>query len=120
MANTKEQARKRRKISIRRRVKGSSEQPRLTVFRSSRHIYAQVIDDEANKVLASASTMGKAEREETTGLNKMDQAKKIGTTVAQRCKATGVEKVVFDRNGYRYHGRVVALATAARKAGLKF
>jgi large subunit ribosomal protein L18 len=120
MAKTKREARERRKIRIRQRVAGTPERPRLTVFRSARHIYAQVIDDENNRVLAVASTLSKAAREELGGLKKTEQAKKIGAKVALLCKAKGIEKVVFDRNGYMYHGRVMALAAAAREAGLQF
>ena len=120
MAKTRVEARKRRKVGIRQKVRGSDERPRLTVFRSARHIYAQVINDEGNQVLASASTMGKANQDVVQGLKKIEQAKKIGSKIADKCLAAGVEKVVFDRNGYRYHGRVAALAKAAREAGLKF
>jgi large subunit ribosomal protein L18 len=120
MARTKLEARKRRKASIRKKLKGTPVRPRLTVFRSSLHIYAQVVDDESNTVVAAASTRGKANQELVNGLNKVDQAKKIGAQVAERAKQAGIDAVVFDRNGYRYHGRVLALAKAARKAGLTF
>lgn len=119
-AKTKEESRLRRKTRIRTRVRGTAERPRLIVFRSSRHIYAQVVDDDANKVMASATTLGKECRELVQGLKKTEQAKKIGAKVAALCLSKGIEKVVFDRNGYRYHGRVLALAQAAREAGLKF
>ena len=120
MANTRYQARKKRKTSIRKKISGTPERPRLTIFRSNRHIYSQVIDDEANQVLASVSTMSKDLRQEVGGDNKTDQAKKVGTKIAERCLAKGIKKVVFDRNGYQYHGRIVALATSSRKAGLDF
>jgi large subunit ribosomal protein L18 len=120
MANTKAEARERRKVHIRQKVKGTPERPRLTVFRSARHIYAQVIDDEANRVLACASTMGKAAKDELAKMKKAEQAKKIGTKVAEICLGKGIDKIVFDRNGYMYHGRVKALAEAARAKGLKF
>jgi len=120
MARTKLESRKRRKISIRKRIKGTPERPRLTVFRSARHIYAQVIDDENNRVIATATTRGKAGQEAVTGKSKVDQAKIIGGLVAERTKSQGVVAVVFDRNAYKYHGRVLALAKAAREAGLKF
>jgi large subunit ribosomal protein L18 len=133
MAKTRLEARKRRKVRIRQKVKGTDERPRLSVFRSARHIYAQVINDERNQVLVSASTLGKANQEAVAGLKKLEQAKKIGTLVAERCLAKGITQVVFDRNGYRYQGRIKALAAAARegeggegeegkaeKAGLKF
>jgi large subunit ribosomal protein L18 len=119
-ARTKIESRTRRKVRIRQKVYGTPERPRLTIFRSSRHIYAQVIDDEANRVLATASTHSKAAIEELAGLKKTEKAKKIGTKVAEICLSKGIEKVVFDRNGYKYHGRVLALADAARAKGLKF
>src|SRR5262249_37750670 len=120
MAKTKDEARERRKLSIRKKVNGTPERPRLSVFRSARHIYAQVIDDVAHKTLATASTLDEALAESRKGLKKGERAKKIGTAIAERCKQKGIEKVVFDRNGYIYHGRVQALADAAREAGLKF
>jgi large subunit ribosomal protein L18 len=120
MAKTKEETRTRRKMSIRKKVNGTQERPRLSVFRSAKHIYAQVIDDVAHSTLATASTMDEALKGELTGLKKSDKAKKIGAAIAQRCKAKGIEAVVFDRNGFIYHGRVAALADAAREAGLKF
>jgi len=120
MAKTKREARERRKVRIRQRVKGTPERPRLTVFRSARHILAQVIDDEANRVLGCASTMSKAAREELAGVKKLEQAKKIGEKIALLCKEKGITKVVFDRNGYMYHGRVMALAAGARDKGLEF
>ena len=120
MAMTKLQARLRRKTSIRKNLQGTPERPRLTVFRSNRHIYAQVIDDENNKVLAHAGTTGKAEQEGLEGKKKTETAAVVGKRVGERCKIQGIEKVVFDRNGFRYHGRVKALAEAARKSGLVF
>jgi large subunit ribosomal protein L18 len=100
-------------------VNGTPERPRLAVFRSLSHIYAQVIDDEAGHTLASASTLEPALRDQRDG-NKTAQAKLVGKTVAERARARGVEAVVFDRGGFLYHGRVAALAEAAREAGLKF
>ena len=120
MAKTKYQARLRRKTRIRSKIKGTVERPRMVVFRSSRHIFAQVIDDENNKVIAAAGTMGKANSAELEGQKKSEKAAKVGKKVAEICKSKGVEKVVFDRCGFRYHGRVKALASAAREAGLKF
>ena len=120
MAKTKLQARKRRKISIRKGMRGTPERPRMSVFRSARHIYAQVIIDTENRVLASASTVSKRDRDAVAGKPKADQAKEIGERMAQACLDQGVEKVVFDRNGFRYHGRIKALADAARKKGLSF
>ena len=103
---------------IRKRVQGSAARPRLAVRRSLKHIYAQVIDDVAGRTLASASTRDK-DLANTYGGN-VEAAKKIGALVADRAKAAGVETVVYDRGGHRYHGRVKALADAAREAGLKF
>jgi large subunit ribosomal protein L18 len=120
MARTKREFRNRRKTWIRSKVKGTPERPRLSVFRSARHIYAQVIDDETHRVLAATSTMSKGAKDEFAGTPKGAQAEKIGTKIAERCKTQGIAQVVFDRNGYKYHGRVKALADAARKAGLSF
>jgi large subunit ribosomal protein L18 len=107
---------KRRKTGIRKRVIGTPEQPRLTIFRSLSHTYAQVVDDLSGKTLVSASTLQlKAEK-----AGNKDGAEKVGEEIAKRAKDAGIEKVAFDRNGYRYHGRVKALADAARKAGLQF
>jgi large subunit ribosomal protein L18 len=104
---------------IRKRLQGTSERPRLNVYRSLNHIYVQVIDDLAGKTLVSASTAeGKKETRGTGG--NVAAAKAVGKTIAERAKAKGVTKVVFDRGGYIYHGRVKALADAAREAGLKF
>jgi large subunit ribosomal protein L18 len=105
--------RERRKLRIRRKISGSAERPRLTVFRSSKHIYAQVVDDVAGSTLAHASTLSREVRAAVEEANKSDAIAKI-------LIAKGIDKVVFDRNGYLYHGRVRALADAAREAGLKF
>ncbi|MDQ4075291.1 MAG: 50S ribosomal protein L18 [Chloroflexota bacterium] len=113
-------ARRRRQARVRRKVFGTPERPRLNVFRSLEHIYAQVIDDTAGHTLASASTLDPELREEVADLEKTEAAKKVGTLVAERAKSVGVDKVVFDRAGYTYHGRVQALADAAREAGLEF
>jgi large subunit ribosomal protein L18 len=112
--------RERRKLRIRRRVSGTPERPRLSVFRSAKHIYAQVVDDIAGKTLAHASTLSRDVRGDVTEASKLDAAKKVGQFIAKLLLAKGVEKVVFDRNGYLYHGRIRALADAARAAGLKF
>jgi large subunit ribosomal protein L18 len=120
MVNEKRTARLRRKRRIRKTVAGSTERPRLSVFRSARHIYAQVIDDTVGKTLVGVSTLTKEVRDNVTGLKKRDAAEKVGEEVARLCKESGIEQVVFDRNGYRYHGRVSALAQGARKGGLKF
>jgi large subunit ribosomal protein L18 len=120
MSNDKTESRSRRKLRIRKKVSGTSERPRLTVFRSSKHIYAQVIDDSKASSLAVASTLSKALAGELEGKSKQDAAKVVGTAIASACKDKGITQVVFDRNGYAYHGRVSALANAAREAGLEF
>ena len=107
----------RRKTGIRKRVLGMPERPRLSVFRSAKHIYGQVIDDLSGKTIASASSRDKGES--GPGGN-VDGAKQVGTKLAERAKAAGISKVVFDRNGFRYHGRVKAFADAAREGGLEF
>ncbi len=103
---------------IRKRVKGTAERPRLAVFRSLNHIYAQVIDDRAGRTLAAASSAEKGATVKSGG--NVDAAKVVGKLVAERAKAAGVNAVVFDRGGFLYHGRVKALADAAREAGLEF
>jgi large subunit ribosomal protein L18 len=120
MPKTQEEKRERRKGSIRKKVSGTAERPRLTVFRSSKHIYAQVVNDDLHSTIATASTLDEALKASLSGLKKSEKAKKIGAAIAERLKAKGIDKVVFDRNGYIYHGRVSALADAAREAGLKF
>jgi large subunit ribosomal protein L18 len=112
--------RERRKLRIRNKVEGTTERPRLSVFRSAKHIYAQVIDDTTGKTLAHASTLSKDLKGTLGDDNKTDAAKKVGALIAKVCKSKGVAKVVFDRNGYLYHGRISALAQAAREAGLEF
>jgi large subunit ribosomal protein L18 len=112
--------RERRKLRIRRKINGTAEQPRLTVFRSAKHIYAQVVDDIAGSTIAHASTLSRDVRGAIEEANKTDAAKKVGVAIAKQLLAKGIERIVFDRNGYLYHGRVAALADAAREAGLKF
>lgn len=114
------QARLRRHRRVRKKVVGSSQRPRLNVFRSLQHIYAQVIDDSVGHTLASASSVDGEVRETCRGLKKTDAARAVGRVVAERALEGGVKTVVFDRGGYRYHGRVKALADAAREAGLVF
>ena len=106
--------RARRKLRIRKKVRGTAERPRLAVFRSAKHIYAQVIDDSHGTTIAHASSVPGPSG------SKVEAAKSVGSTVAKACIDKGVEQVVFDRGGYRYHGRVRALAESAREAGLKF
>ena len=105
---------------VRRRVEGTPERPRLSVYRSLGHIYAQVIDDRSGKTLVSASSIDAETKKNLKGGGNIAAAKVIGKTIAQRAKSAGVSKVVFDRGGYKYHGRVKALADAAREAGLQF
>ena len=119
MPKTQQEKRERRKHSIRKKVNGTAERPRLTVFRSSKHIYAQVVNDDAHQTIATASTLDEQIIPQLAGLKKSEKAKKIGAAIAERLKAKGIDKVVFDRNGYIYHGRIMALADAAREAGLK-
>ena len=110
--------RERRKLRIRRKISGTAERPRLTVFRSAKHIYAQVIDDAAGATVAHSCTLVKGVQLDDA--TKSDDAKAVGTAIAKALIAKGITKVVFDRNGYLYHGRVRALADGAREAGLKF
>ena len=112
--------RQRRKFRIRNKISGTVERPRLTVFRSARHIYAQVIDDGSGQTLAAASTLSADLKGTLDDGSKTDAAKKVGALIAKICLGKKVDKVVFDRNGYLYHGRVKALADAAREAGLSF
>lgn len=114
----KNEARRARHQRIRRRLTGTAERPRLCVFRSNKHIYAQIVDDVAAITLASASTMD-ADLKEGKGWN-TEAAKAVGHLIATRAKDKGIEDVVFDRGGYIYHGRVAAVADAAREAGLNF
>jgi large subunit ribosomal protein L18 len=113
-------SRQRRHVRVRRRVSGSAERPRLNVFRSTTHIYAQVIDDIAGHTIAAASDLDVDIAAATKGKAKSDRAAAVGKAVAEKAKAKGVTLVVFDRGGYKYHGRVQALADAAREAGLGF
>ena len=118
MRLTTGQSRKRRHFRVRKKISGTAERPRLSVFRSSGHIYAQAIDDVNGRTLAAASTMEKELRAGATG--NIEAAEKVGRLVAERVKAAGITTVVFDRGGFHYHGRVAALADAAREAGLEF
>lgn len=119
MKATRKQSTQRRHVRIRRRVKGTAERPRLAVYRSNNHIYAQVIDDYKHHTLASASTVEADIKGDEGGSNK-DASSKVGKLIAERSLAKGVKQVVFDRGGKLYHGRVAALAEAAREAGLDF
>jgi large subunit ribosomal protein L18 len=116
----KHELRRRRHYRLRRRVKGTPERPRLAVFRSIKHIYAQVIDDDQQVTLAAASTMDPGLKGSLKTGGDVEAAKAVGRLVAERAKEKGVSKVVFDRGGFTYHGRVASLADAAREAGLEF
>lgn len=117
MANQKVEGRTRRKLRIRKKVEGAAERPRLTVFRSNKQIYAQVIDDQTGATVAQATSLG---REKPGEGGKIAVATAVGEAVAAACAGKGIKQVVFDRNGYIYHGRVKALADGARKGGLDF
>ena len=114
------QARERRRAHVRKRVVGTPERPRLNVFRSLNHIYAQIIDDTVGYTLVSASTIDTDIRDQVAGKSKTEQAEVVGRAVAERALDKGVRQVVFDRAGYKFHGRIKALAEAARKTGLEF
>ena len=121
MANkSRSVARARRHVRVRKKLAGTAERPRLNVYRSLSAIYAQVIDDKAGSTLASASSVDRDLREKMKGLKKSEQAKLIGQAVAERAKSKGIQSVVFDRSGYRYIGRIKALADGAREGGLQF
>ena len=110
----------RRKVHIRLRVTGTSERPRLSVFRSAKHIYAQAIDDVTGRVLASAGELDAAVKAQITGKAKKERARIVGKAIGEKLVGTGVKAVIFDRNGFIYHGRVKELADGARDAGLQF
>lgn len=117
MSGQKTSRREKIKTGIRKRLSGTSERPRLTVYRSNKAIYAQIIDDIQGKTLVSASTLSK---DFSASGTKIDQSKAVGQLVAEKAKAAGINKVVFDRNGYLYHGRIKSLAEGAREGGLDF
>ena len=118
--NSRSVARARRHSRVRKNLQGTAERPRLNVFRSLSGIYAQVIDDASGRTIISASTVDRDLREKLKGMKKSDQAKAIGQAVAERAKDKGIQSVVFDRGGYRYIGRIKALADGAREGGLQF
>ncbi|HLF01575.1 MAG TPA: 50S ribosomal protein L18 [Anaerolineales bacterium] len=120
MAKSREAMRRRRQRRVRSSVSGTTARPRLNVYRSLSNIFAQVIDDEAGRTLVSASTVDKELKAKLEGKRKLEQAQLVGAAIAERALAKGLKVVVFDRAGYRYHGRVKALAEAARGAGLDF
>jgi large subunit ribosomal protein L18 len=118
MSLTKPAARRRRHFRVRKKVRGDAQRPRLAVFRSNKHVYAQVIDDVAGRTLASASTAEGGKGAGSTG--SVAAAKAVGERLGERAKAAGITSVVFDRGGFKYHGRVAAIAEGARGAGLEF
>jgi large subunit ribosomal protein L18 len=117
--NLKETARLKRKRRIKKKI-GGGERLRLSVFRSCKHIYAQIVDDGKGQTLAAASTLSGELKDQLSGLKKSDAAKAVGKLLAAKAKAQGIEKVVFDRNGFLYHGRIKAMADSCRENGLKF
>ncbi|MFZ2339414.1 MAG: 50S ribosomal protein L18 [Bacteroidales bacterium] len=119
MALTKLEKRSRIRLRIRKKISGTAERPRVAVFRSNKQIYAQVIDDNNGVTLLSVSSREK-EMAGQTGIKKTEQAKLVGKSLAEKCREKGIGNVVFDRSGYKYHGRVKSLADAAREGGLKF
>lgn len=119
MALTKLERRSRIRMRIRKKIKGTAESPRLAVYRSNKQIYVQVVDDLNGETILSASSREKQVASQT-GIKKTEQAKLVGKLLAEKCKEKGIVSVVFDRSGYKYHGRVKSLADAAREGGLKF
>ena len=119
MAITKEAARQRRKVRIRKKISGTPGRPRLVVFRSNLHLYAQIVDDESGTTLVSASTLALKESGEGARCNKTN-GELVGKEIARLAKEKSISRVVFDRNGYLYHGRIKAVADGAREAGLEF
>lgn len=117
---SRSEVREKKHARLRNRIAGTAERPRLAVFRSNKHMYAQIIDDSAGRTLAAASTVEKAVREELEYTDNVEAAAYVGTLIAKRALEKGIEEVVFDRGGFLYHGKVQALADAAREAGLKF
>ena len=120
VAESRRLARHKRQVRVRRRVKGTSERPRLCIFRSAKHIYAQIIEDTSGRTLAAASTQVKAVADDVKYTGNVEAAKAVGAAIAKQALAQNIQQVVFDRNGFLYHGRVKALADAAREAGLSF
>ncbi len=119
VAQKRHEGRTTRHARVRKKTHGTAERPRLAVFRSNKHIVLQVIDDEAGRTIVAASTTEAGQRTQGSGAT-VDAATRVGTLIAERAKAAGIDKVVFDRGGFLYHGRVAAVAAAARDAGLEF
>jgi large subunit ribosomal protein L18 len=120
MSSERTEKRYTRQARVRRKVRGTPHRPRLSVYRSLHHIYVQVVSDESGQTLAAVSTMTASIREEIKSKSGVTAAKLVGKAIAERCREAGINEVVFDRNGFLYHGRVKALADAAREAGLRF
>ncbi len=120
LAKERRESRLRRHHRIRRRLTGTGERPRLVVFRSLQHVYTQLVDDVRGVTLAGASTLSPELRDTVKDMNKTEQSKSVGKLIAQRASEQGIKQVTFDRGGYRYHGRVKAVAEGAREAGLEF
>jgi len=114
------QQRQRRRFRVRKRLRGTAERPRLSVYRSHKHVYAQLIDDASGKTIAAASSVDKDLRSDLRYGGNKDAAQQVGRVIAERAKAAGVQRVAFDRGSFQYHGRVESLAQAAREAGLEF
>lgn len=120
VAEKRRQARSKRQVRVRRKVKGTQERPRLSIFRSARHIYAQIIEDTTGKTLAAVSSLSKEVVGDDAYTGNVEAAKCVGEAIAKKALEQNIKQVVFDRNGFLYHGRVKALADAAREAGLSF
>jgi large subunit ribosomal protein L18 len=116
----KNKARVKRHLRVRKKINGTTSRPRLNIFRSSKHMYAQIIDDTNGVTIVAASTLDKDLKDNVSNGGSVEAARKVGTLIAERAKAKGINNVVFDRGGYLYHGRVQALADAARESGLEF
>ncbi len=120
VASNRRQARQKRQVRVRRKVRGTSERPRLCIFRSARHIYAQIIEDGSGMTLVATSTLAKNVAEGRGYTGNLEAAKAVGADIARQAMEKNITQVVFDRNGFLYHGRIKALADAAREAGLSF
>lgn len=120
IAKQRRVGRLKRKIRVRKKIRGTAEQPRLSVYRSGKHIYAQIIEDEKGTTLAAASTVVKDVAKDVKNTGNVEAAKAVGKAIAEQALSKNIKQVVFDRNGFLYHGRVKALAEAAREAGLSF
>jgi large subunit ribosomal protein L18 len=118
--NSNERKRLRRALSVKKKISGTKERPRMTVFKSARHIYVSLIDDDSGNTICTVSSLTKEVKDGLTGKKKAERAEQIGKKMAEVAKSKGIEAVIFDRNGWPYHGRVAALAKGAREGGLQF